>query len=48
MASFGMMRTNADTFAAVDAELAGDDSPSVPNPDRLCRASFNTIDAAVT
>ena len=44
--SFGVVRTDADTFTAVNAEFFQNMCFSVPDADRLRRAAFDAIDAS--
>ena len=45
---FGMMRTDADTFAAIDTPLLDDFGLAAAHADRLGGTAFDTVDAAVT
>ena len=46
--TLGVMGTNADTFAAINAALAQNARLTVPHADRLGGAALDTGDAAVT
>ena len=41
-----MVLADADAFAAVNAKLRCNNSFAVSNPDGLCRAAFDAVDAA--